>query len=57
MAMQRTASRIEPIDDCPDVFDYPRDVQPILDRLCVDCHGYEKTDRGGQTYATLAELD
>ena len=40
-------SRIEPIDDCPDVFDFPRDIQPILDRLCVDCHGYEKTDRGG----------
>ena len=47
MAMQRRASVIEPIDDCPDVFDYPRDIQPILNRLCVDCHDYEKTDRGG----------
>jgi hypothetical protein len=40
-------SRIEPIEDCPDVFDFPRDIQPILDRLCVDCHGYQATDRGG----------
>jgi len=46
-AMNRRPSRIEPIKDCPEVFDFPRDVQPILDRLCVDCHGYEKTARGG----------
>jgi hypothetical protein len=47
MAMERRPSRVEPIEDCPDVFDFPRDVQPVLDRLCVDCHGYEKTERGG----------
>ena len=46
-AMQRPPSRIEPVEGCPDVFDFPRDIQPILDTLCVDCHGYEKTDRGG----------
>jgi hypothetical protein len=23
---------------CRDVFDYPRDIQPILDRHCVACH-------------------
>jgi hydrazine synthase alpha subunit-like protein/WD40 repeat protein len=47
MALNRESSRIEPIEDCPDVFDYPRDIQPILNALCVDCHGYDKTDRGG----------
>lgn len=47
MAFRRRPSRIEPIDDCPDVFDFPRDIQPILDRHCVDCHGYKKTARGG----------
>jgi hypothetical protein len=31
----------------PDVFDFPRDVQPVLNALCADCHGYEKTARGG----------
>ena len=46
-ALGRRPSRVEPIDDCPDVFDFPRDVQPILDKLCNDCHGYEKTERGG----------
>jgi hypothetical protein len=47
MATSRRPSRIEPIADCPDVFDFPRDIQPVLDDLCGDCHGYEKTDRGG----------
>ncbi|MHC4403626.1 MAG: HzsA-related protein [Planctomycetota bacterium] len=47
MATARKPSKIEPVADCPDVLDFPRDVQPILDNLCVDCHGCEKTDRGG----------
>ncbi len=46
-AMARRPSRIEPIQGFPDVFDFPRDVQPILDALCTDCHGAEKTARGG----------
>jgi len=46
-ALGRPPSRIEPVGDVPDVFDFPRDVQPILDTLCVACHGYDKTARGG----------
>jgi hypothetical protein len=46
-ALARRPNRIEPVADCPDVFDFPRDIQPILDRLCNDCHGCEKTARGG----------
>jgi cytochrome c553 len=47
LATARPASRIEPIAGVPDVIDFPRDVQPILNALCVDCHGYEKTAAGG----------
>jgi hypothetical protein len=47
VAVQRPPSQIEAIDDCPDVFDFPRDIQPILDELCVSCHGYEETEQGG----------
>jgi hypothetical protein len=47
LAVSHKPSRIEPIADCPDVFDFPRDVQPVLDKLCADCHGYQKTARGG----------
>jgi len=39
MAMQRPPSRIEPFAaGIPDVPDFPRDIQPILDRHCVACH-------------------
>jgi hypothetical protein len=47
LAVRKPAAHIEPIPDVPAVFDFPRDVQPILNALCTDCHGYEKTARGG----------
>jgi hypothetical protein len=46
-AVLRPPSRIEPIAGVPEVIDFPRDVQPVLDALCVSCHGYEKTAAGG----------
>lgn len=46
-ALARRPSRIEPMDGYPDVLDFPRDIQPILDALCADCHGTEPTARGG----------
>ena len=42
LATKRPASRIEPIRGVPEVMDFPRDVQPILDRHCVRCHNYKK---------------
>jgi len=42
MALSRPPSRIEPIPDVPQVMDFPRDIQPILDKHCVRCHDYEK---------------
>jgi len=49
-AMRRRPHRIEPIPDVPDVFDFPRDIQPILDAHCVKCHGGQRLD-GGVTLA------
>ncbi|MHB8861255.1 MAG: HzsA-related protein [Pirellulaceae bacterium] len=43
-ALLRAPSRIEPISDLPDVFDFPRDIQPILDRHCVACHDVDRRD-------------
>jgi hypothetical protein len=43
-ALQRPASRPEPIANMPEIFDYPRDIQPIWDRHCLDCHGTEQYD-------------
>jgi hypothetical protein len=47
LAVQQTPHRIEPIKGVPDVLDFPRDIQPVLDALCLDCHGYDRTARGG----------
>jgi len=46
-ARRRPPSRIKPIANVPDVFDFPRDIQPILDKHCVACHDYDKTSKGG----------
>ncbi|MHC4251601.1 MAG: HzsA-related protein [Planctomycetota bacterium] len=42
MAARRPPSRIEPFEGLPDVLDFNRDVQPILDRHCVRCHDSKK---------------
>jgi hypothetical protein len=44
MAVLRAPSVITSIDDIPDIFDFPRDIQPILDRHCVECHSTERPD-------------
>ncbi|UCD48551.1 MAG: hypothetical protein JSW27_13570 [Phycisphaerales bacterium] len=41
-AVQRDPSKIEPFAGLPDVIDFRRDIQPILDARCVSCHSYEK---------------
>lgn len=46
LALQRPPSRIQPIDGIPDVFDFPRDIQPILDRHCLKCHDCDKRSGG-----------
>ena len=45
-ALARAPSRIAPIPHMPEIFDFPRDVQPILDRHCVRCHNAEKRSGG-----------
>jgi hypothetical protein len=47
LAVHRGPSQVQPIPGVPEVIDFPRDVQPILNALCVDCHGYQKTAKGG----------
>ncbi|MCP4376367.1 MAG: hypothetical protein GY794_09360 [bacterium] len=47
LAMRRAPSQIKPYKNVPDLYDFPRDIQPILDKHCVGCHGYTKTDAGG----------
>ncbi|NQT15975.1 MAG: hypothetical protein HQ582_24685 [Planctomycetes bacterium] len=44
MALRRPPSQITPFVGVPDVFDYPRDIQPIWDSHCVACHNSEKPE-------------
>ncbi|UCD48750.1 MAG: hypothetical protein JSW27_14595 [Phycisphaerales bacterium] len=46
LSLERSPSKVTPIADIPDVFDFPRDIQPILDKHCVECHDYDKRDGG-----------
>jgi len=50
LALRRPPSKIEPFAGLPDVVDFPRDVQPILDRHCVSCHNHQR--REGQVLLT-----
>ncbi len=45
-ALRRGPSKIAPVGDVPDVLDFPRDVQPVLDRHCVRCHDCDKREGG-----------
>ena len=45
-AMLRRPSTIQPIEGIPQVFDFPRDIQPILDRHCVSCHNARRREGG-----------
>ena len=49
-ALARPPSQISPLVGIPDVFDYPRDIQPILDKHCVSCHDYDQ--RAGRVILT-----
>ncbi len=44
LAFRRPPSPVRPIAGIPDVFDFPRDIQPILDRHCVRCHDTGRRD-------------
>ena len=43
-AVQRAPSRLEPIEDTPQIVDFRRHIQPILDKHCVECHGENNPD-------------
>lgn len=55
-AMRRPPSRIQPFNDIPDVFDFTRDIQPILDRECVECHNADRRDGGVDLSSDMTPL-
>ncbi len=49
-ALGREPDAITPIQGIPDVFDFPRDIQPVLDKHCLECH--DETNRKGGVLLT-----
>ena len=45
LALKRPPDKITPFTGFPDVLDFTRDIQPILDKHCVSCHSFD--DRQG----------
>ena len=45
-ALSRKPSEIDPTGRLFDVADFPRDVQPVLDRACVKCHNPDVRNAG-----------
>ncbi len=50
-ALRRGPSRLQKIPETPAVFDFPRDIQPILDKHCVKCHD------GGDDFVKNGKVD
>ncbi len=46
LALQRPPSKLKKSPEIPDVMDFTRDIQPILDRHCVECHNADRRDGG-----------
>ena len=45
-ALKRGPSDIWPFAGVPDILDFPRDIQPVLDRHCIECHNPDRRDGG-----------
>ncbi|NQT40904.1 MAG: PD40 domain-containing protein, partial [Planctomycetes bacterium] len=43
-ALRREPSRLQQYPDTPGVFDFTRDIQPILDKHCVECHSPDRRE-------------
>jgi hypothetical protein len=46
LALRHAPVPVEPIADVPKVIDFPRDIQPILDKRCVECHNADRREGG-----------
>ncbi len=56
-AMAQPAVRPEKIDGVPQIFDYFRDIVPILDRRCLECHNEARRDGGVDLNSDLRPRD
>ena len=55
-AVMRPPSEITPWYGPPRGFDFEREVQPVLDKYCLDCHDGHQTTAGGRSQPDLRSL-
>ena len=36
----------EPVAGVPEIFDFLRDIQPLLDKHCLECHHHDRAEGG-----------
>ncbi len=39
-------ANLEPVAGVPEIFDFLRDIQPILDKHCLECHNHDREEGG-----------
>jgi hypothetical protein len=44
MALKHPPDKVARISDVPSVLDFPRDIQPILNKHCVECHNPDRRE-------------
>ncbi|MDO4575545.1 MAG: hypothetical protein Q4D98_10085 [Planctomycetia bacterium] len=44
--LRTVAVRPEPVEGVPEIFSFPRDIQPILDKHCLACHNHDREEGG-----------
>ena len=44
--MESTPAEITPVEGVPEVFSFTRDIQPILDKYCLECHNPDREEGG-----------
>ncbi len=45
-AMKAAPARPQKVEGIPEVFDYMRDIRPIIDQNCLECHNENRADGG-----------
>ena len=44
--MERAPDEITPVEGVPEVFSFTRDIQPIFDKYCLECHNPDREEGG-----------
>ncbi|MDO4573687.1 MAG: polysaccharide lyase family protein [Planctomycetia bacterium] len=55
--MARTPVKPQKVEGVPEIYDYFRDIVPLLDKYCLECHNPDKTEAGVNLCSHLRPAD